>query len=120
MPRSGCLTRLMIERDPNWLAGQNKVDFFVKSEGDCTFEMAAGQFSIFGAIEEKEWPRIWRINTDEAMAEERSLDAPDDGGFDLRRAVLQKSDRVGRRNIHRRRTGNAERAVVSTQYSGVS
>ena len=111
----------MIERDPNWLAGQNKVDFFVKSEGDCTFEMAAGQFSIFGAIEEKEWPRIWRINTDEAMAEERSLDAPDDGGFDLRRAVLQKSDRVGRRNIHRGRTGNAERqeSVLSTQFSGV-
>jgi len=109
----------MVERDPNWLAGQNKVDFFVKSEGDCTFEMAAGQFSIFGAIEEKEWARISRINTDEAMAEERSLDATDDGGFDLTRAVLQKSDRVGRRNIHRGRTGNAERqySVLSSQES---
>ena len=31
--------------------------------------------------------------------------------------MLQKSGRVGRRNIHRGRTGNAERAVVSTQYS---
>jgi hypothetical protein len=30
--------------------------FFVRGEGECTKEMGAGQFSIFGAIEEKEAP----------------------------------------------------------------
>jgi hypothetical protein len=39
---------------PNRLAGQNKGGVFCESEGDFTSEMVCGQFSIFGAIEEKE------------------------------------------------------------------
>jgi hypothetical protein len=46
---------------PNRLAGQNKVDLLSENEadctseneGDCTSETGAGQFSIFGAYEEK-------------------------------------------------------------------
>ena len=39
---------------PNRLAGQDKVDLLLtENEGDCTSEMGRGQFSIFGACEEK-------------------------------------------------------------------
>jgi len=38
---------------PNRLTGQNEFNFFCESEGDCTSERGAGQFSIFGAVEEK-------------------------------------------------------------------
>jgi hypothetical protein len=37
---------------PTWL--ERNANFFSKSEGDCTSETAAGQFSIFGAVEEKD------------------------------------------------------------------
>jgi len=50
----------MIERDrQTGVTASTRWIVFVKSEGDCTFEMAAGQFSIFGAIEEKGWARIF-------------------------------------------------------------
>jgi len=38
-------------RDPSVLRFVNEV--FWESEGDCTSESRAGQFSIFGAVEEK-------------------------------------------------------------------
>jgi hypothetical protein len=111
----------MIERDPQTgVTARTRWIFFVKSEGDFTSEMGWGQFSIFGAIEEKIGHGFSRINTDEAMAEERGVDAPDDGGFDLRGSGWRESGRVGRRNIHRGRTGNAESAVLGTQYSVLS
>jgi len=54
---------------PNRLAGQDKVDIFLtENEGDCTGEMGPGQFSIFGAIEEKTGHRFSRIITDQATA----------------------------------------------------
>jgi hypothetical protein len=44
---------LIAHRQP-LLPGWNDWDFY-EGEGDCTSETGAGQFSIFGAIEEKEW-----------------------------------------------------------------
>jgi hypothetical protein len=35
------------------LPARTKAEFFAKSESDFTSEMVCGQFSIFGAIEEK-------------------------------------------------------------------
>jgi len=40
-----------------------------ESESDCTSETGAGQFSIFGAVEEKSACGITPINTDQAAAE---------------------------------------------------
>jgi len=37
--------------------------FFCGSEGHCTCESERGQFSIFGAIEEKSGQGLCRINT---------------------------------------------------------
>jgi hypothetical protein len=36
------------------ILGSGIIVGFVRSEGDCSSERARGQFSIFGAIEEKE------------------------------------------------------------------
>jgi len=50
----------MVERDPQTgLSARTRSTVFVKSEGDFTSEMGAGQFSIFGAIEEKQWTGIF-------------------------------------------------------------
>jgi len=49
------------------LSGWNDWDFY-EGEGDCTSETGAGQFSIFGAIEEKSGHGFWRMDTDEATA----------------------------------------------------
>jgi hypothetical protein len=49
------------------LASWNDLDFY-EGEGDCTSETGAGQFSIFGAIEEKSGYRFSRIGGDEARA----------------------------------------------------
>jgi len=62
----------------------------VKSEGDFTSEMGAGQFSIFGAIEEKIGRGFLRIDTDEATAQSRLVRPLDDGGFDLRGGGLKR------------------------------
>jgi len=44
----------IVERDPQTgLPARTRWIVFVKNEGDCTSEMGPGQFSIFGAIEEK-------------------------------------------------------------------
>jgi hypothetical protein len=57
---------------------RNEAGFFCEGEGDCTSERRAGQFSIFGAVEEKnttdsagsaprwklqceEWLRLWIV-----------------------------------------------------------
>jgi hypothetical protein len=44
----------MVECDPEPASRPEWVLKFCKSEGDFTGEMGAGQFSIFGAIEEKD------------------------------------------------------------------
>jgi hypothetical protein len=38
------------------------------SEGDCTSETGVGQFSIFGAVEEKSMANFSRIETGEVSA----------------------------------------------------
>jgi hypothetical protein len=46
------------------VAGGNDLDIY-EGEGDSTSEMGAGQFSIFGAIEEKSGQGFLRMHTDE-------------------------------------------------------
>ena len=93
------------------LSSWNDLDFY-EGEGDCTSETGAGQFSIFGAIEEKTCHGFSRIATDQGTGEERRVEPLDGGSFPKEAEARGKSGRVGSRNIHRGRTGNAER-----QYS---
>jgi hypothetical protein len=44
-----------------------------ESEGDCTGERVAGQFSIFGAIEEKSADGFLGSDADEPAAEDASF-----------------------------------------------
>ena len=84
--------------------------FFCASEGDCTSEKGAGQFSIFGAIEEKEWPLIF-------AEERRSEKLKRVLGRCFTAVVWIAAWRGGRNSgvgrcgiVHRGCTGNAERA----------
>jgi hypothetical protein len=54
---------------PSGLRDWNELWVFCKSEGDCTSEMGAGQFSIFGAYEEKSGHGWLADDRDEAMGE---------------------------------------------------
>ena len=47
------------------LAGLDSSLIFSEGEGECTSEMPLGQFSIFGAIEEKAGPGFPRLPTDQ-------------------------------------------------------
>jgi hypothetical protein len=58
---------------------RNESGNFHESEGDCTGERVAGQFSIFGAIEEKSCHGFSRIGTDKKTAQGGVL-LPLDGG----------------------------------------
>jgi len=49
-------------RDPSVAISVTK--FFWESEADCTSERRVGQFSIFGAVEEKSEPLISQENAD--------------------------------------------------------
>jgi len=51
----------------------NKSRNLYESEGDCTGERVAGQFSIFGAIEEKSADGFLRSDADEPTAEDASF-----------------------------------------------
>lgn len=88
----------------------NDVNFY-ESEGDCTSEMGAGQFSIFGAVEENGGRGSLQEERDEVKGEARTIRPLDGGGFRARRAAAKESGAVGGRNIHRGRTGNAERQL---------
>jgi len=48
--------------------GQDWIAFFLEGEGDCTSEKGAGQFSIFGAVEEKGGGESWGEFGDGARA----------------------------------------------------
>jgi hypothetical protein len=56
---------------------------FCESEGDCTSETGVGQFSIFGAVEEKSGNRFLCDDEHEVMGE-RSVVAALDGGVFMR------------------------------------
>jgi hypothetical protein len=58
-----CLRSFEYESQPA-VAGGNDLDIY-EGEADSTSEMGAGQFSIFGAIEEKTGHGFSRMNTDE-------------------------------------------------------
>ena len=75
--------------------------------------MSAGQSSIFGAVEEKGVRGFSRMVRDEAKDQKLQVAAVNAEGFRKSRVGSGKSGRVGRRNIHSRRTGNAEKAVAS-------
>ena len=87
----------------------NKSRNLYESEGDCTGERVAGQFSIFGAIEEKSGHGFSRINTDKTTTQGRVVLPLDGGRFCFEEVSRGKSGRVGSRNVHRDCTGNAER-----------
>jgi hypothetical protein len=67
------------------LAGLDDLNFY-EGESDCTSETGAGQFSIFGAVEEKDGHGFSRSDAGEAMEEETSVGALDGAVFahDLR------------------------------------
>jgi hypothetical protein len=92
--------------------GWKDVNFY-ESEGDCTSEMGAGQFSIFGAVEEKGGRGSLPEERDEVKGEARTIRPLDGGGFRARRAVTKESGAVAGRNIHSGRTGNAERQLLA-------
>jgi len=58
---------------PSRLFRPERCSIFCESESDCTSETRAGQFSIFGAVEEKDCGDFSGTFTDEATAEEREL-----------------------------------------------
>src|ERR1700686_1951001 len=87
----------------------NKSRNLYESEGDCTGERVAGQFSIFGAIEEKSGHGFSRINTDKTTTQGRVVLPLDGGRFCVDGVSQGKSGRVGSRNVHRTCTGIAER-----------
>jgi hypothetical protein len=91
------------------LPGLRDLNFY-EGEGDCTSEMGAGQFSIFGAIEEKDGRGFSRIGTDE-MREEKRVLLHWMAVISCAMRALGNSGGVGRRNVHRVCTGNAERRV---------
>src|SRR5580658_11173662 len=57
------------ECDPNLTKRLEWIRMFCKSEGDCTSETGAGQFSIFGAVEEKSVGGFSRNDTAEWESE---------------------------------------------------
>jgi hypothetical protein len=55
-----CLAREVVERESGGAQAETRSLFFGDGEGDCTSEKGAGQFSIFGAVEEKSGSLISR------------------------------------------------------------
>jgi len=55
------------DRPPVW-PGLDDFNFY-EGESDCTSETGAGQFSIFGAVEEKDGRRFSRSDMEEATKE---------------------------------------------------
>src|ERR1035437_11072832 len=82
--------------------------------------MGGGQFSIFGAIEEKIGHEFSPIGRFTANARDESFLRWMGGGFRVEGMARRKSGREGRRIVHRACTGNAERqlSVLSSQLRG--
>ena len=78
---------------PPWLAPL----FFGESDADCTFEYAAGQFNIFGAVEEILTTAAARLNDAEPAADEILLWSDMPTASPGTRASPGKSVRVGTR-----------------------
>jgi hypothetical protein len=84
--------------------------------------MGGGQFSIFGAIEEKIGHGFSPIGRFTANARDESFLRWMGGSFRVEGMARRKSGRVGSRIVHRVCTGNAERqfSVLSSQFSVLS
>jgi hypothetical protein len=93
------------------LPGRRDLNFY-EGEGDCTSETGAGQFSIFGAVEEKDGRGLSRIGTDENSEEKRVL-LHWMAVISCAMHGVGKSGGVGRRNVHRACTGNAESETLN-------
>src|SRR5580704_8456256 len=91
---------------------------FSEGEGDCTSEMRRGQFSIFGAIEEKRGRRFSRIFCGSRELFEHPCDASVRAFLLVWRAWRESLEAEGR-IVHRVCTGNAE-TVLSSQFSVLS
>ena len=91
----------------------------IVSEGEtkCTSEMTRGQFSIFGAVEEKGWPRISRINTDQAANQKYRAKPRGGRGFrspaNVGRKLLDRGEAECSQGVHRKC-----RKAGSGQWSG--
>ena|ERR1700732_1445020 len=82
--------------------------FCCGSEGHCTSESERGQFSIFGAIEEKSGQGLCGMNMGQEESWKRAVKLCGGYGFLLRSFWEGEFGSTGSRNIHRGRTGNAE------------
>ena len=88
---------------------------FCEGEGECKCESAAGQFSIFGAIEENGCDGFARIFADEEPRARAVANAPDREIFYAHSRCRAKFERAPRRIVHRPCTGNAEREFSAFQ-----
>ena len=82
-----------------------------EGEGECKGEMVAGQFSIFGAIEENLRHGFSPIFTDQEGASIAVANGRDRETFRLCAARHEEFGKVGSRVVHRACTGNAEMRV---------
>jgi hypothetical protein len=69
------------ECDPNSTKRLEWIRMFCESESDCTSEMGAGQFSIFGAVEEKSRSGFSRSGRSEGESESEVAGALDGAVF---------------------------------------
>ena len=88
----------------------DRVQFYFCGEGEseCTSERARGQFSIFGAIEEKNGRGLGRTNMGQEESWKGAVKRCGGDGSLLRPFGEGEFRNIGSRNIHRGRTGNAE------------
>jgi len=71
------------------------VHFFVEDESECTSERARGQFSIFGAVEEKGGHGFLRIGRDKNLLEDMALSRVEGAGSVDENAGVKKFGKRG-------------------------
>jgi len=103
------LLRKWLNAAPAPVRGWDKLPVSWESESDCTSENGVGQFSIFGAVEEKSVGGFLLISVDQAAAEEHAPAPHGDSIFPPRAPAPKKSADTSRCIVHNPCTGNAER-----------
>ena len=88
--------------------GWDLLPLICEGEGECTGEMAAGQFSIFGAIEEIRRAALLRFLLHEERALRTIADARDRDSSGSEAAPCPDSGKGRLPVVHRACTGNAE------------
>ena len=84
------------------------MQFLMRGESECTSERAHGQFSIFGAVEEKGGHGFSRIGTDREIFQRNDVSRVEGWGSDDESAAVEEFWQAGRRDVHSGCTGNAE------------